>query len=434
MSTRVLLAEQNDTIRGVAETVLRQNGFDVISVSNSDKLFEILEFSSPDLFLIDVGLYGHKGQSTWQRLNSEPKTAHVPLALLADEYDNSIGLPSANVVIRPFEPAELINQIRQVMHTNEASASVSTPLTGGKVDDDFLDSALGLDQLEVTDSEDMSKTGMVRTMMAEENTKIMGVGNFSKVTAETTKDSGKIESLMIRDEDSDIDQLAASKRPVKEEIDDGSLLLSDDQYGLTNPSVFQQEEEVSNHDYSWFINSMQSDNTAKGPQQTPSHSVKTDGSHSPDSLDLTGAAEMLNPHTLGPQAQNSSGPTNSHSPSVPSSPAGMDRFIDEFRQEVEKLGDDGPESILIPGDEPQYQPAASEPHGMVAVDSLIEPENASWEDKLENVTPEHMRIFTRELATRLADKIAGLILARIDQDKLLRLIKDELINEIRKKS
>ena len=41
MRKRVLLAEQSDAIRGVAETVLRQNGFEVIPITTAEKALEV---------------------------------------------------------------------------------------------------------------------------------------------------------------------------------------------------------------------------------------------------------------------------------------------------------------------------------------------------------------------------------------------------------
>ncbi len=43
MPRRVLIAEQADTLRSVAETVLRQNGYDVISVTAAEKAREVLD-------------------------------------------------------------------------------------------------------------------------------------------------------------------------------------------------------------------------------------------------------------------------------------------------------------------------------------------------------------------------------------------------------
>ena len=439
MSRRVLLAEQNDTIRGVAETVLRQNGFDVISVNNPDKLFEILELSVPDLFLVDANLCGNEGQPTHHKLRQNARASQVPLMLLADEYHESLGLPASAVVLRPFDPANVLSQITQVMGSQPDSSHQTSPFAEGSLDDEFLDSALGLDHLEVTDSEDMNKTGFKIPVSRDDNTKIMGIGQFEK-TAPVPDDSSKIESLMISDSDSDIKSSTKPGTPESDSFNETSgLQLSDDQYGLTDPDSLQADNDVGDHDYNWFVNSMKTDSdNSSGGFGTPPPS-KAGSSN----LEFTDSSNLLDPVTPGP----ASTPPPAQSPpsqpvaSVDQSSGGMDKFIDEFRQEAEKLGESGPESIVIPQESPvapqvdqQVNPEAGFSDSDVMVQSISEKEQASWEDKIENITPEHLRIFSRELASRLADKIAGLILARIDQDKLLRLIKDELVEEVRKKS
>lgn len=417
MSKRVLLAEQNDAIRGVAETVLRQNGFDIIAVNSSDKLFQVLELSAPDLLLIDAGMIAGDGQPTHQLVRTHPKASKVPLALLADEYNESLGLPAAAVVLRPFDPANLLGQINQVMGSQPAATANPDPLAGQNLDDEFLDSALGLDNIQVTASEDMNKTGALPAGRAREKTKIVGIGQFENTASDAT-DTSKIQSLTVGEE-SDITPAQTPNPAAKANPNETSgLQLAADQYGLHDPLAFQAGTESDNHDYNWFVSSMSKDGEAAqaGAGSPPATSPGD------ENLNFTDSAALLDPVTPGP-----SSPTGQPS-------AGMDKFIDEFRQEVENLGDDGPDSIMIPQEasvSPQINPTDD---SKIAVQAVPASDQASWEDKIENITPEHLRIFTRELASRLADKIAGLILARIDQDKLLRLIKDELIKEVRKKA
>ena len=56
-----------------------------------------------------------------------------------------------------------------------------------------------------------------------------------------------------------------------------------------------------------------------------------------------------------------------------------------------------------------------------------------WQDTLEKMTPEQMGTFTREFASQLADKLAKIIAAKIDEEKLLNLLKREIIQHLEKK-
>jgi hypothetical protein len=99
--------------------------------------------------------------------------------------------------------------------------------------------------------------------------------------------------------------------------------------------------------------------------------------------------------------------------------AGVDKFIDEFKREIERIKTSEPESIVL--EEAQANCATSGAQLL-------------WEETLEQVTPEQVQIFTRQLANELAVKIAEKITSKIDPEKLLQLIKSELIAHYKKKS
>ena len=55
MRKRVLIVEGADAVRGVAESVLRQNGYEVIAVSSGEKAKEVLQYARPDLIVLGAG-------------------------------------------------------------------------------------------------------------------------------------------------------------------------------------------------------------------------------------------------------------------------------------------------------------------------------------------------------------------------------------------
>ena len=60
MRKRVLIAEPSEITIVTAETVLRQNGFEVIAVSSGDMALQILELSKPHLIIANGSLPGEK--------------------------------------------------------------------------------------------------------------------------------------------------------------------------------------------------------------------------------------------------------------------------------------------------------------------------------------------------------------------------------------
>jgi len=87
----VLIAEQSDITRQAAETVLRQNGFEVIAVSTGDKAYQVLEHTKPHLIIANISLPGKIKAGFIQSLKAKAALSAIPLILLAEE--NEPGFP-----------------------------------------------------------------------------------------------------------------------------------------------------------------------------------------------------------------------------------------------------------------------------------------------------------------------------------------------------
>ena len=81
MRKRILLAEESDTIRGVAESVLRQNGYEVIAVTTGSKALEVLNFTRPDLLITGSDLVGPGGKQLYEIIQADPRIASLPCIL-----------------------------------------------------------------------------------------------------------------------------------------------------------------------------------------------------------------------------------------------------------------------------------------------------------------------------------------------------------------
>ncbi|MEE8576891.1 MAG: hypothetical protein V3T31_06520, partial [candidate division Zixibacteria bacterium] len=285
--------------------------------------------------------------------------------------------------------------------------SGSNPLSEAQLEDELLDAALGLDQIDVTDSEVMDKTQVPSNKNKQKTPeKLVGFDSYDR--NDDVTDSGKVESLMIRDENAEIGH--ADKKDGKGDSmsSSGKLEILNDQYGLIDENAADLQSEDSAHDYHWFVNSLKTDS------QTPPSSGPAPGTTSqqgqPSELTFSEPSSMVDPVTPDPGDKPADEPKSVQD-------AGVDNFIDEFKKEIDKIRTDEPESITI-GDTGKGQSSQS---------------SLSWQDSLEKMTPEQMGIFTQQFIKELADRIAQLIAAKIDSDKLLNMLKKEIINRIEKK-
>ncbi len=403
MSKRILLAEESETIRKIAESLLRQNGFEVLSMASGDKALEVLKFTSPDLILLASDMKFKGDTSLFDKLQSDSKTSKLPLILLANENENEnetdLPFPPEAIIQKPFNPKEFIEKVN--LFSGQSSTAPLNPLAASDVEDEFLDAALGLDQLDVTDSEMMNQnmTGKIKQTPAAEN--MLGFEHKEDST-DVTNNSRKVESLMITDDVTNIRHSHQSQPSTPKEITGtGKLDILDDQFGIVNADLGENSETDADHDYNWFLDELANDNSDKAQH----HQKQAKNQQDSQSLHFEETSSFVDPITPAQVEKKTTEPTS------------VDKFIDEFKKEVEKLGTDEPESVTLK--EPKQKLSES---GSVM----------QWTDSVEKITPQHIELFKKEFVRELAENLAVKIADKIDSEKLLQLLKQEIIKKSKK--
>lgn len=407
MHKRVLVAEAADTTRTVAESVLRQNGFEVISVMSAEKALEVLQFTTPDVLIIGGELKGPDGRPFYERIQDNPKTSSLPLLLFDSADSEGLPFPDEVIIPRPFDPKDFIQRVLvfsgQARDTRRPKA---VSLDAG-LDDEFLDSALGIDHIDVTESEIMDRTQMTGKLKSKGIVeKLVGMDHYVEHD-ESANDSQRVESLIIRDDDTLTGtRQPAAKPPVK--AGTGKIEILNDQYGISDPASVQAEQPDANHDYNWFIDSMRSD-------AAPAAKPAPEADH--HNLSIESAAASVDPVTPPPKpVVSKSAGSQAAMPStgaVKKNTAGVEKFIDEFREEMERIRSDAePEMVAVKPDAPSKPAEPASAH--------------AWEEKLENITPEQVALFSRQLAAELGKSLAQRLIEKIDSEKLIHLIAAEI--------
>lgn len=387
-------------MRTVAETILRQNGYEVMAVPSADQAEEIVELTRPDLVVLAADIKTSNQRLYYEKLQADPRTSKTPFLLFEPQDKSPLDFPDEVVIPRPFEPRDFLNRV-SVFVGKGGSTSKSgggTPLGDAAVNDDFLDAALGLsdsqDGLQVTDSEIMDKTTKVGILQkAKSEEKMIGLGEDAN-SGDDFSDSKRVESLVI-DEDASQISHKSPKPKQKTQEGSGSLEILNDQYGLTEPGALSSEPVDDAHDYDWFVNSIAQEDAAP-----PSEATNVPDS---DELTFTDPAATVDPVTPGPA---SVGEKPGKAPA-----SGVEKFIDEFKKEIEQLRSAEQDDLAVSA---ASKAAPRQEPGM------------TWEETLEKVGPQEVNRFAVEFARELGRAVAEKIIAKIDRDKLLALIKAEL--------
>ena len=118
---RVLLVDDEELIREVAEVSLAKvGGWEVFTASSGEEGLGKAVAVRPDAILLDVMMPGLDGPGTLARLQADPATATIPVVFLTAKVRQSerqqwIGLGAAGVVVKPFDPMLLANQVAEVL-------------------------------------------------------------------------------------------------------------------------------------------------------------------------------------------------------------------------------------------------------------------------------------------------------------------------------
>ena len=119
-ATRVLVVDDEPTVREVVARYLERDGYTVREVADGDEVAEAIETFRPDLIVLDVMLPHRSGLDVLRDVGSR-----VPVILLTartDETDRVLGLElgADDYVVKPFSPRELVARVRSVLRRAQA--------------------------------------------------------------------------------------------------------------------------------------------------------------------------------------------------------------------------------------------------------------------------------------------------------------------------
>ena len=129
---KILVADDEASIRRILETRLKMVGYDVVVAEDGEEAVEVFNKTNPDLVVLDVMMPKMDGYGVTREIR---RTSDVPIIILTalgdvSERITGLELGAADYVIKPFSPKELEARVKAVLRRT-SDKNVVVP-TGGK--------------------------------------------------------------------------------------------------------------------------------------------------------------------------------------------------------------------------------------------------------------------------------------------------------------
>lgn len=117
---KIMLCEDDDTMRTLLQTLLQIEGYDVIEMGSDDQLSVVLEFlrrEKPALVLLDVSLRQFSGFDLLASMRKDNllKSTRVLMSSGMDHKERCMQDGADGFLLKPYMPEELINRIRKLL-------------------------------------------------------------------------------------------------------------------------------------------------------------------------------------------------------------------------------------------------------------------------------------------------------------------------------
>jgi two-component system cell cycle response regulator len=113
---RILVADDDPAVLGTLSWVLKEQGYDVVSTHEGNRVIPLMEQRTPDLVLLDIQFGDSSGTDVLEAIKSDERWRDLPVVMMSaltleESAVRTLGLGAADYVRKPFRVRELLARI-----------------------------------------------------------------------------------------------------------------------------------------------------------------------------------------------------------------------------------------------------------------------------------------------------------------------------------
>jgi CheY-like chemotaxis protein len=117
--SRLLIVEDDPNLRVVIRMVLERAGYEVAEARHGVDALDSIGVEKPDLVIADMTMPVMNGIELIDRIHANMATASLPIILLSGrQVDSAVSRLVNAVVLKPFEPADLLANIGRALQAD----------------------------------------------------------------------------------------------------------------------------------------------------------------------------------------------------------------------------------------------------------------------------------------------------------------------------
>jgi DNA-binding response OmpR family regulator len=117
---KILLVDDEPDTLNITSSRLKSAGYIVLTAANGKQALLAAVVHKPDLILLDLGLPDMEGSAVCRSLRASDQTNAIPIIAVTARYsaevpDGKRALPIEGYLVKPFEPAALLDIVSTVL-------------------------------------------------------------------------------------------------------------------------------------------------------------------------------------------------------------------------------------------------------------------------------------------------------------------------------